>query len=248
MKVVVCDDEQLARDRLVRLLEKIEGCEVVAEAANGLEVLEKARSAEPDVVLLDIQMPGMDGLEAAEHITKLKHPPAVIFCTAYDEYAVRAFEVHAIGYLMKPVRLEDLEKAIAKAGRVNRVQLRALEDDMHQDDSANKARTHISAKTHRGIELIPIEDIRFFKADQKYVSVRYGDGEVLVDETLKEFENELGARFVRVHRNALVAVGYIEGLEMVSAGHHEIRLKGIDDRIQVSRRHLAGLRKLLQAL
>ncbi|MBL4795356.1 MAG: response regulator transcription factor [Pseudomonadales bacterium] len=247
MKVMVCDDESLARDRLKRLIERVPNCEVIAEAEHGMDAVNKVMSEQPDVVFLDIEMPGMNGLEAAEHISKIDNPPAIIFCTAYDEYAVQAFQVNAVGYLLKPVRQEDLVSALENCNFLNRAQLLRIENEIKQEGEERHSRTHVSAKTHRGIELIPIEKICYFKADQKYVTVRHIDGEVLVDETLKEFEDCLDG-FVRVHRNALVSLSHIDGLDMISAGHYMVRFKGIEDKVQVSRRHVSALRKILQRL
>lgn len=245
MKILIVDDEKLARDRLARMVAGIDGCELIGEAPNGLEAVRAVQALDPDVILLDIRMPGMDGLEAAQHISKAEAPPAVIFCTAYEEHAVDAFRVNAVGYLLKPVRQADLEEALASARRANRAQLAALRDD---ETVGGNARTHISARTRRGIELIPVGEVRYFQADQKYVTVRHGEGELLIDETLRELENEFGDRFVRVHRNALVAVRYLEGLERDPQGHYSVRMKGVDERLSVSRRHVSGLRKFIQRL
>jgi two-component system response regulator AlgR len=246
MRVLVCDDEQLARDRLKRLVDKIENAEVVAEAANGREAIIEAQSCKPDVVLMDIRMPEMDGMEAAEHLGKMDNPPAVIFCTAYDEHALQAFRVHAVDYLLKPVNAADLTTALTKAKTLNRVQLAEISDEVSEEKP--RRRGHISARTHRGLELVPVDDVRYFLADQKYVTVCFSEGEVLIDETLKELETEFGDQFVRIHRNALVALRYIEGMEMATAGHHQVRLRGVDERLTVSRRHVAGLRRVLQSL
>lgn len=249
MRVLICDDEPLARDRIKRMLEKIDQVEVVGEARNGIDLLDRIPLTQPDIVITDIRMPAMDGMEAAEHIANMAEPPAVIFCTAYDEYAIQAFQVQAIGYLLKPVRQEDLQQVLAKAERVNKAQLNAVRQGMPQqsvgDEPAIQGRKHISAKTHRGIELIPVEEIRFFMADQKYVTVRYNEGTVLIDDTLKELEEEFGNRFLRVHRNALVALAYIDGLEQ-SQSQYQLRFKGIDDRITISRRHVAAVKKMIQ--
>lgn len=247
MRVLVCDDEKLARDRLARLVSDIDEVEVVGEAANGREAVMESQRLQPDVVLLDIRMPEMDGLEAAGHLLRGEQPPAVVFCTAYDEHALQAFKVHAVDYLLKPVSRQDLADALERARSLNRVQLAALGDELHEDQKDGRRR-HISARTHRGIELVPVDDIRYFMADQKYVTVRYGEGEVLIDETLKELEDEFGEQFVRIHRNALVSVNHIEGMEMANAGHHQVRLKDVEERLTVSRRHVAGLRKLMQRL
>ena len=246
MRVLVCDDEKLARDRLARLTEAVPNTEVVGEAANGREAVILSQSTRPDVVLLDIRMPDMDGIEAARHLLKLEHPPAVIFCTAYDEHALQAFKVQAVDYLLKPVSKEDLVTALGRVHGISRSRLDALEGEVDPQGAAQ--RRHISARTHRGIELVPVDEIRYFLADQKYVTVKYPDGEVLIDDTLKELEDEFGERFVRIHRNALVAVAWLEGMELATAGHYQVRLKGVEERLVVSRRHVAGLRKMMARL
>lgn len=246
MRVMVCDDEKLARDRLVRLVSDMDGVAVVAEAGNGREALAQAQSSRPDVVLMDIRMPDMDGLEAAEHLLKSESPPAVIFCTAYDEHALQAFKVHAVDYLLKPVSRDDLSAALGRAKSMTRGKLQALEGEVHSDGSPR--RKHISARTHKGIELVGVDDVRYFMADQKYVTVRHGEGEVLIDETLKELEDEFPALFVRIHRNALISLRFLEGMELSTAGHYQVRLRGIDERLTVSRRHVAGLRKVMAKL
>lgn len=249
MRVLVCDDEQLARGRIRRLAEEIEGVTVVAEAADGREAVSEAQRTQPEVVLLDIRMPDMDGLEAASHLLNTERPPAVIFCTAFDEHAIQAFKVHAVDYLLKPVNREDLAAALERAGSLNRAQLETIKEEVvGEDGETSNQRQHISARTHKGIELVPVNEIRYFQADQKYVTVRWPDGEVLIDETLKELEDEFGDRFVRIHRNALVALEYLEGMELAEQGHYQVRLRGLDDRLTVSRRHVPGLRKVMQRL
>lgn len=246
MKVLICDDEALARERLARFLRDMEGYELVGEAENGEDALSQVARLQPDVVLLDLRMPIMDGLECAEKLAQLPEPPAVIFCTAYDEHALAAFQVQAVGYLLKPVRREQLIEVLERATRVNRAQLDAVKrtgEDVKED-----GRSHITAKTHRGIELIPVDDVRYFLADQKYVTVRHGKGEVLVDETLKDLENEFGCRFIRIHRNALLALSFLDGLELVAPGQYQVRIKGIEERLVVSRRHLPDLRETMQKL
>lgn len=242
MRVLIVDDEQLARDRLARMLSSLEGYEVVGEAAHGVAALEQIQAQQPEVVLMDIRMPGMDGLEAARHLAALDEPPAVIFCTAYEEHAIQAFDLQAVGYLLKPVRKEHLAEALGKAQRVNKAQLAALGGGEAQ------RRTHISARTRRGIELIPVEDVRYFQADQKYVTVRHGGGEVIIDETLRELEDEFGDRFVRIHRSALVAVQHVERLERLAAGRAQIRLRDVAEPLEVSRRHLSAVRRLMKRL
>jgi two-component system response regulator AlgR len=249
MRLLICDDEPLARDRLRRLIGKLQDYEVIGEAKNGLEAVEMTKQQEPDVLLIDIQMPGLDGLEACSHVAKLPNPPAIIFCTAYNDYAVDAFNVNAIAYLLKPVKAEQLAKALDSTQRLNKAQLNMLaKDNTAITGSETPKRSHISAKTHRGIELIDVKVIRYFKADQKYVVIRHSGGAVLVDDALKDFERDLGDAFIRVHRNALVAIEHIEGLEVVSAGHYQVRMRGVDEKLQVSRRHLPQVRKLLNSL
>jgi two-component system response regulator AlgR len=247
MKVLVCDDEALARDRLVRLLRDADECEVVGEAENGREALQKVEMLAPDVVLLDIRMPVMDGIACAEELARLPNPPAVIFITAFDEHALAAFQVEAIGYLLKPVRKDQLNEALARASRVNRAQLQHLREQANDDDKP-EVRQHITARTHRGIELIPVNEIYYFLADQKYVTVRHARGQVLVDETLKDLETEFGDRFIRVHRNALLAANFLDGLESLAGGQYQVRFRGIPEKLVVSRRHLPQLREKMQSL
>ncbi|TQV70774.1 response regulator transcription factor [Exilibacterium tricleocarpae] len=244
MDVLIVDDEPLARDRLIRMVEKIDHCRVVAQAGTTERALQAVREHDPDVVLLDVRMPGADGLSAAADLAELDDPPAIIFCTAYDEYALDAFDTEAVGYLLKPVKQEQLETALTRARKLNKVQLAVLSQRQtgREDESQ---RSHISAKTRRGVELIPLDDVRFFIADHKYVTVHHVGGETLIDDTLKDLENEFGSQFVRVHRNALVAVRHIEGMERASQGHYQIRLKDIEQRPVVSRRHVAKLRELM---
>ena len=242
MKVLIVDDEQLARDRLARIIGGFDDYEVVGEAANGIEAVKIASSVEPEVVLLDIRMPGMDGLETARHIEDFDEPPAVIFCTAYEEHAVEAFDLQAVGYLLKPVRKENLEAALGKAQRINKAQLAALSGEQPP------RRSHISARTRKGIELIPVNEVRYFQADHKYVTVRHSEGEIIVDETLRELEEEFAGQFVRVHRNAIVASKYIIGLDRAATGHYQIRLRDIEETLDISRRHVAGVRKFIKKL
>ncbi|GAB1255657.1 LytR/AlgR family response regulator transcription factor [Aurantivibrio plasticivorans] len=244
MDVLVVDDEPLARDRLARMVEKLEDCHVVAQAENVEQALQAVAEHDPDVVLLDVRMPEEDGLSAAKKITTMDDPPAVIFCTAYDEYALDAFSTDAVGYLLKPVKLEDLETALQKAQKLNKVQLAALSERQAPADQ----RKHISAKTRRGVELIPLDNVRFFIADHKYVTVYHIEGETLIDDTLKDLENEFSNLFVRIHRNALVSIDAIEGMERNAQGQYKVRLKGIEEKPVVSRRHVSRLRELLTTM
>lgn len=240
MKVLIVDDEALARDRLARMVAQLGGHEVTGQAANGREAVARVLEQAPDVVLMDIRMPGMDGLEAAQHLAALPEPPAVVFCTAYEEHAIAAFEVQAVGYLLKPVRRERLAAALDQAARVNRAQLAAL------DRLGAPQRTHIAARTHRGLELVPLDDILCFRADHKYVVVTHTGGEVLIEDTLRDLETEFGERFVRVHRAALAAVRHVERLERTTAGQAQLRLRNLAEPLEVSRRHLPEVRRVLR--
>lgn len=244
MKVLIVDDEPLARTRLQRLLEDMNDIDVVGEAKNGKEALLRSSVVNPDIVLLDIRMPGMSGLETANHIANLKYPPAIIFTTAFSEHALAAFEANAIDYLLKPIRKERLEDAINKARKINRAQLAAL----GKLEEASHARTHISAYVGGNLQLIPSEQVHYFQAEQKYVTVRHPEGQLLIDDSLKSLEEEYGARLMRIHRNSLVAIEHVEGLERDSNGKYFIYFRNIDDRLEVSRRMVAAVRKRLKSL
>lgn len=245
MQILVVDDEALARARLLKLIERMDGFDVCGEAEHGKAAIAAVESLDPELVLMDIKMPGMDGLDAARAISQMEDPPAIIFCTAYDNFALEAFGVQAAGYLVKPVTEEQLKQALEKASRVNKLQRAKLDERAAAPASQRK---HLTAKTHKGIELIPIENIHCFIADLKYVTVFHKNGESIIDETLKELEQELAPGFLRVHRNALVAVKCIEGLARTSGGVYEIVLKGSTCRPMISRRHLGHVKTLINEL
>lgn len=243
MKILIIDDEPLARMRLRSIIAEIDAGEVVGEGASGKDALSLCGEFKPDIILLDIRMPGMDGIEAAQHIMKLDTPPAIIFTTAYDEYAVTAFESHAVDYLMKPVRKERLQEALQSATRMTRAQMQALKDDPVSD-----RRQHISARLGGELRLIPVDEICYFMAEHKYVTVKHRQGTVLIEESLRTLEKEFEDIFLRVHRNALVAVACISALEKDRAGGHKIKMRGIEDTLEVSRRHLPTVRKAMKTL
>ena len=238
MRVLIADDEAPARERLRSLLTEIPDIEVVGEAVNGEQALRLTVDAAPDVVLLDIRMPGMDGIEAARQINSLVEPPAVIFTTAYDEYAVTAFDTNAVGYLLKPIRKEKLAEALGRAGRLTRPQMQTLASNVEPQ----KKRTHIAARHREGLRLIPVEEVLYFFAEQKYTTVKHVKGEDLIEDSLRSLEEEFDPSFVRIHRNALVSVRYLEGIDRNTEGQYFVRLRGCQAPLQVSRRMASELR------
>jgi len=244
MRILIVDDERLARDRLRELIAMIGEHDVVGQAGDGRTALDLANDLHPDVVLMDIRMPGMDGLEAARHLQLLEQPPAIIFTTAYNAYALQAFETPAVDCLLTPVRKARLEDALSHAQRLTRVQAAPLLEVEVQTGE----RQCICANVRGSLQLIPVEEIRYFQADQKYVVVATAQGQLLIEETLKSLEQEFADRFVRIHRNALVARRYITGLGKDDEGQAQVRLAGVTEPLEVSRRHLAEVRKLVRAL
>ncbi len=244
MEILIVDDESLARERLVRMIEKLDDHNVIAEADNAEAALAAINEHDPDIVLLDIRMPGKDGLTLAHEVSALDCPPAIIFCTAFDQYALDAFSTTAIGYLLKPIKIDQLQEALNKAQKLNKVQ-RAL---VQKQPNKSNSRNHISAKTRRGIELIPLDDVRYFVADHKYVTLHHCNGENLLDETLKELEEEFGSRFIRVHRNALVSANHIEAIERTSQGQFVVRLANTKYRPTISRRHVNDVKELIKIM
>jgi two-component system, LytTR family, response regulator AlgR len=237
MKLLIVDDEPPARQRLRQLLEEIGDCEIVAEAGNGEEALALCSDTQPDIVLLDIRMPGLSGIEIARHIDTLEDPPAVIFTTAYDQYAVEAFETEAVGYLLKPVRKEKLAHALRHAGRISPTRLAKVAKSAGIDDR----REQICARLGEQLRLIPVADIYYFVADQKYITVKHKGGENLIDESLKSLAEEFSSDFVRIHRNALVAEKQISAVERTEDGQYVVRVRDCGTVLQVSRRHAAEL-------
>jgi two-component system response regulator AlgR len=213
--------------------------QVAGEAAHGRQALEMCESLSPDVVLLDIRMPEMDGIEVARHLSKLEAGPAVIFTTAYDDYAVQAFDAQAIGYLVKPVRRERLEQALTRAARLTGRELAPFAGKPGEPGR----RTNICVRKGRGLKLVPVEKVLFFQADQKYVTMHHLDGEELLDETLKDLETEFADRFVRVHRNTLVALRYVDRIETTAEGQYMAWLARRAEPVPVSRRLAADVKR-----
>ena len=243
IKIFIADDEEPARERLKELLGDI-GAElptaVVGEARNGLETLERLPESGAELLLLDIQMPGMGGLEVARHVAVLPEPPTVVFVTAHDRHAVEAFELNALDYLLKPVRAERLAAALKKATVPNREQLAK---------AAQSAREYISVSERNRIVLVPVREIIFLRAEQKYVTLRTRNREHLIEEPLVSLEREFAASFVRIHRNCLVSRAAIRGFERGAESddepHWVVVLDGLDEKLPVSRRQWPALRELM---
>lgn len=231
LRALVVDDEPLARERLVALLRELGQVEVVGEAGSAGEALQRVDELAPDVLYLDVRMPGMSGLELARHLATLPQPPAVVFTTAHDEHAMEAFEAEAVAYLLKPVRREKLAAATSRAGRLSGRQLAAV--------AGRAPRTHLPVRHRDGIRLLRVEDIASLTAEQKYTTVRHSGGEDLIEDSLRALEQEFGDRFLRIHRSALVNRDFIEAIERQPDGQHVVRLRGIAEPLPVSRR-LAG--------
>jgi two-component system response regulator AlgR len=235
-RVLVADDEAPARSRLRDLLDDCREAfplVLVDEARTGREVLDVLNREKVDIVLLDIRMPDMDGLEAARHIAGMPEPPGIIFTTAFDSYAIKAFEVNAIDYLLKPIRLERLLTALRKTRAGGPVSREAL------DAAANQPRRHLSVHERGKIHLVPVAEILYLRAELKYVTVRTAQREYLVEESLTHLEEEFGDVFVRVHRNCLVARQAIGGFERnadESESGWAVLVKATGEKLAVSRR------------
>lgn len=238
LRVLIVDDEPPARERLRSMLVEFGGFDVAGEAGNGAQALESVDRLLPDIVLLDVRMPGIDGLEVARQLASLEEPPAVIFTTAFDEYALQAFDSEAVAYLLKPIRAEKLQAALAKAGRLTRPQLQQVANAAREPAH----RSHIGVRGRDGLKLIPLEDVLCFQADQKYTTVKHLKGEDLIEDSLKTLEEEFTANFVRVHRNALVNAKFLERIARDASGQHFVHLRGMTEPLEVSRRMAGDLK------
>lgn len=234
MKVVIADDEAPARERLRFLLAHHPDVSVVAEVGCGATAVAACEEHGADLVLLDIAMPGMDGMAAARVLSSLPLPPAVVFCTAYDAHALSAFEAAALDYLMKPVRQERLNSALERA--------RAFLAGRSQVQPAG--RQHLCARLRGTVRMIPVEDIRYLQADEKYVMVHHARGADLVEDSLRSLEDEFEGRFVRIHRNCLVARDRLLELRRKQGVVHAV-LRDVEQPLEVSRRCVPVLRQAL---
>lgn len=242
LTVFIVDDEVPARNRLKELLADCEAqfpLQLVGEAGNGQEALDKLVENPAEVVLLDIRMPQMDGIELARHLNKLDHPPVIVFTTAYDAYAIQAFEQRAIDYLLKPIRLGRLFEALSRARDAVPIRTEVLKDLMPEP------RTHLSVHERGKIILVPITDVLYLRAEMKYVTVRTAEREYLIEESLTALEKEYAARFVRTHRSCLVAKSAIAGFEKGGEEGESgwvMRVRGVEDKLPISRRQLSAVK------
>ncbi len=238
MKILLVDDEPPAREHLKRLLLELgSDYQLVAEAANGERAVAACNQHEVDLVLMDIHMPGMDGLEAARLLSDQPLPPAIIFTTAYSEHALSAFDVSAVDYLLKPIRREKLLAALNKAASLTRPQLAT---------AGTEEAGFLVSHGHGGVQRISLEDVFYLRADNKYVTARHSNGEALLEESLKSLAEQYSKQFLRIHRNALVNMSQVSGLEKQPGGQLYITFNGVDDRLEVSRRHQAEVRKAIR--
>ncbi|WP_028838608.1 LytR/AlgR family response regulator transcription factor [Thermomonas fusca] len=243
LRVLIVDDEPLARARLRALLEAQPGVQVIGEAGDGETALAACAAEAPELVLLDIAMPGIDGLETARRLGALQPRPAIVFCTAFDAHALSAFEAQALDYLVKPVRGERLAGALDKVRTF-------LAGRARQQDAPlpGQPRSHLCARLRGSLRLIPVEDIRYLQADEKYVVVHHARGEDLIEESLKSLEAEFASRFIRIHRNCLVARDEIVELQRAPDGQVHAVLRHVATPLEVSRRCLTQLRDALRHL
>ena len=245
LTLLLVDDEPPARARLRALLSDIADelpHRIVGEAGDGVAALELLAQTQADIALIDIRMPRMDGLELAQQLAGLPHPPAIVFVRAYDEFALKAFELAAVDYLLKPVKAARLLEALKKARRL-------VSADFSVISPAGRTRLRV---VERGqVLLVPIDDILYLRAEQKYVTARTAEREYLLEESLAHLENEFPQRFVRIHRNCLVAVQAVSGVARETAPgeggevHWALTLKGVAEHLTVSRRQWPQVKQQL---
>lgn len=263
LRILIVDDEAPARARLTTLLSDIAAeCphELIGEASQAQQALDKIAELAPDIVLLDVQMPGMTGLEMAAHLAQNDDAPVIIFVTAYDEYALKAFEVRALDYLLKPVRARRLSDAILRVKALKQSRGSQAKLIAEVSTTLQATRKNFSVQERGRLLLVPVADVLYLKAEAKYVTLRTREREYLLEGTLSSLELEFAAQFIRVHRNALVARDAITGVErgqlavdVDSDGESDktqdawqVILRGIDDRLPISRRQWSAVKALVR--
>lgn len=244
LKVLVVDDEALARSRLRTLLGDCTAPAAVAaaEAADAVQAMKALQRESFDAVLLDIRMPGVDGIALARTIASLAQPPALVFVTAHSEHAVQAFELEAVDYLTKPVRLERLQQALQKVERLGQ---------SARMSTADVAEETLIIQDRGRTERVPLAEVLYFKAELKYITVRTATRSYILDGSLSELEERHATRFMRIHRNALIARRAVRALEKhfdpEEGEGWAVRLNGIDELLAVSRRQLSAVREAIAA-
>ena len=242
LRALIVDDEALARSRLRTLLGDCTSPAVLVagEAAHAVQAMDALRREVFDVVLLDIRMPGVDGITLAQTLAQLPEPPAVVFVTAHSEHAVQAFEVEAVDYLTKPVRLERLQQALQKVERLAQA-AKGLQPETDEECLIIQDR----GRTER----VPLAEVLYLKAELKYVTVRTAGKSYILDGSLNELEERYAQQFMRIHRNALVARRAVRALEKhfdpEEGEGWAVRLRGVDELLAVSRRQLSAVREAI---
>ena len=240
MNVLVVDDEDNARERLSLMIENFPDCHVVGKAHDGIESVFMVDSMPVDLVLMDIRMPRMNGIEAARHISSTEKPPIIIFVTAFAEHALDAFHVHAENYLLKPVRRESLLRALEHTQRNTRHLIR------EPDSFSDKMKSYICCHTGKNMELIPLSNIYMLRSEEKYSVIYHSRGKSIVDRSLISFEEEYATKLLRVHRNTLVNKAYVKSLLCSGSGNYFLTVKNMDRQIRVSRRNLCAIRNFMK--
>ena len=241
MNILIADDEPMACQHLSDMVSSLPGCHDVGHAADGVDAVYKASGLNIDVVFMDIRMPDMDGLEAARRISELDKPPAVVFTTAYEKYARKAFDVYARGFLLKPVRMDRLIEVLERLKSQSR---RKVLEPMISDDMENR---YICCRGHRGLDLIALNQIVYIRSQDKSTVIHHRNGYSLSDAPLKTFEKKFGNRMIRIHRNALINKAYMSGLEKSESGNYQVLMRNNNQKLEVSRRSLPQVRSYLES-
>jgi len=240
MKVLIVDDEPLACQRLATLLKELPNFEAIPEFAHhAKDAYQLVDKYQPDIVLLDIKLPQISGLQIATKLCVLTKPPAIIFCTAYDEFALEAFKVNAVDYLLKPIRPEHLSIALNRATTLNLAQITALKDE--------EVPAYIHIKSWQGIMRLPVNNLLYFAAENKYVAAYHLNGKIMLDESLISLEQKYPNYLVRINRHILVAINKISVLENTKFGNGRLHLYHANQPFTVTRRYMKNLRQILTA-
>lgn len=243
--VIVCDKEPLSRARITRIVTEL-GHKVVAQVSNAADAITATTEHRPDVILLDLRMPSVDGSQCAQELAKIDSNILIIFTTNFDHFAINFFQENSIAYAVKPANKEQLAVQI---NSVKPLAAQQLKDVLTlENNDYRPQRKHLTARDRKGAVIIDINDIYCFTADQKYVDIHHKDGIIPTTETLKDLEIEFADLFLRVHRNTIVNVNHVDGIDAVGGGQHRIRLKDAECKITVSRRLLPEVRQKLQAV